>query len=457
MQKQKGWWAYSGFVLLLALFLLVRHAHDPLAVYDSDTQKIIHGIQAHTDPWIWWVHDWPLNNHFYRPISTALFQFDLDRHPQNAAGWLWTNSVLVAMSIGALGWFLRELTDSIALAAGAVFLFFLWNLDLGVVPAAWAPLIAGIVLILGLWRHGLQVRRWLPAVLVWLWVGSEFAGITTLYFRDEGWIPGRTATSMTVAALVSMAAFARICRCSPGINVEEPAPSPLDRPATRNTKAESAPRPAHWLWGVLSAVACAVALGCYEQAVMLPALLALTALAWRLRGRRVPWLWGVPFVAVLAGYLFLHLRYVPHTQSTYYKWQKRTWQTSLAMLQRYLFFPYQSLREVWLDLVGGWQLWLFSSPWLAVLTVAASLTALWEARRKWILFGFGWIGSTIAYLPMAFYKDFDHYHYWPMAIRSVAVCTLVWIATDLTISAVSPQSRQAPPRLHPAPGSLPHR
>jgi hypothetical protein len=68
-----------------------------------------------------------------------------------------------------------------------------------------------------------------------------------------------------------------------------------------------------------------------------------------------------------------------------------------------------------------------------------------------------WAISIFAFLPMAWVQHFDHYHYWPMAMRAVFLTLLLPPIGRAVITAVSPRAELAPPRSHPAPGSLPRR
>jgi len=97
------------------------------------------------------------------------------------------------------------------------------------------------------------------------------------------------------------------------------------------------------------------------------------------------------------------------------------------------------------------------APYGFFLSVVENLTAFYQSRRRWIFALAGYGMSIIAFLPMAWVKQFAHYNYWPMALRSLFAVTLLWVAFELAVIAWSPRGRQAPLRPDPAPGSLPHR
>jgi hypothetical protein len=73
---------------------------------------------------------------------------------------------------------------------------------------------------------------------------------------------------MTVFALIAMAAYARFVRLA-GSERIAPVITPLTPPATRNTRQEVAPRQP-WGWLLVAALGTMLALGSYEQAVMMP-------------------------------------------------------------------------------------------------------------------------------------------------------------------------------------------
>jgi hypothetical protein len=100
---------------------------------------------------------------------------------------------------------------------------------------------------------------------------------------------------------------------------------------------------------------------------------------------------------------------------------------------------------------------IMSVPYQGIISMASTIGALIATRKEWLLPLTGWSLSTIAFLPMAWLKHFDHYHYLPMAMRSLFVVAMAAVAGKVFVSAVSRPALQAPARLDPSPGSLPHR
>lgn len=505
MTRRRVWWICFGLVALLGLTLFGFLSPHSKLLTDSDTQLILTEIQKQHDPWRWFHHDWPLDNHFYRPVVSELFEWEWHAHPTNDYLWGLTCDLLAFFTTLGLFWTLREITDNPAVSTLSTLLFIGWQVNLGDQQLlGWGilstPLVFGALAVaaLGIWRQRHILRklgighraekivvksrtltgketvgfRWAllvrlfrvvwsvvvivaPAALVWYWLGSsEIEGITRLGFRMLAWIPGRTASSMTVFAFVATAAWARYMRLLPR---RVAMPSALDTPNTRNSEPPRTEMPSVG-WPILAMLAEGLGLLCYEQAVIIPALLGLIGLLFHFRGALTRWwLWGVPFGAVLLAYLELRHQFIPPTRSFYYNEQKRTAKTAFDALQRYLLVFWADADEVRFYIQESAIMFVIAiSPWTTIFHGIAASTSLWQMRRRWQLAGFAWLASTITYLPMAFFKDFEHYHYWSMAFRALFDIMMVWIAVDLTVIAVSPQGRQAPRRRVPAPGSLAH-
>lgn len=497
MTRRGVWWACFGLVLLMCIGLFMYLSPSQTLLSDSDTTLIINEINRQHDPWRWFHHDWPLDNHFYRPLVSELFELELRLHPHDGYKWGLTSDLLAAITTLGLFWLLRELTDNPLVSTLSAGLFVLWQVNAGFWLTHLSVYAAGLTLVVGLWRQrrhpatlrvadravslyirkgrrpfGVQVRTMaailgrtlgaggktlavvLPAVLLWYWLGTyELGGFKFLGFRMLAWIPGRTASSMTVFAFVALAAFARYMRLLP----RRAAPATaLDTPKTRSSEAPSTQMPGIG-WPLLAVLASALALLCYEQAVMIPPILGLVGLTWYYRGAIGRWwLWGVPFALPVAAYLLVRYAVIPHTPTFYWQEQHKTTGHAIQTLMLYLFPVWAPFDEVKFLLLQSTSLFYLSlTPWICVFETVAAANALWQMRRRWILAGFGWLASTLAFAPMAWFKEFEHYHYWSMAFRAFFDVMMAWIALDLTVIAFSPRARQAPPRLVPAPGSLP--
>jgi hypothetical protein len=308
----KRWGIGFVLVLLACIPVLLARSTSPQLLQDSDTKELLRVIREEQNPLGWFVSDWPLRNHFYRPVSTLSFEMDNAVHGSVAAGYGLTNVLLAVGCILALFWVVRELTDSPGLATAAGLIFAIWHVGWQEPLASIATWIAVLVAFAGLFRHGFRLGYWWAAPLVWCFVADELLPTGNLLDASQGimhWLPGRTASTMALFALISLASYARYERLSAARS--KPQPTPLDPPATKGTRAkEVAPR-APWLWAVLSVVALALSLGCYEQAVMLPSLLLSAAVALRLQGYRVRWGWQAAFWLILVGYLVLRRVLLP--------------------------------------------------------------------------------------------------------------------------------------------------
>jgi hypothetical protein len=437
----------------------MRHATSASLLLDSDTSVLLTAIRARHSPLSWFAGDWPLQNHFYRPMATLAFEWDNHFYGSNAAGYGWTNDILCILCVFLLLWFVRELTDRPVFAGAAAVLFASWHCNgfgmleplLGIASLA--------ILAVGVWRHRGKVGAYLPVVFAIPFFTAEMMGKVTLTNRMIDWLPGRTASVMTVFALISMAAYTRYERVS-APRAPDPPITPLTPPATRNTVLRDVQRhrSPEWVWLVVSVLALALALASYEQAVMVAPALSGVAFSLWLQGYRPRWGWQALFWGVLIGYVVLRHRIVPSAPSQYQRQQFRSGPG-----------VYLSLCDYILPVAGGIPALLHSwDPDLGFMVIASTAVygffvslaqqagAILTIRKRWVLAFTGWALSWGTFFPMAWLKQFDHYDYWPMAMRSIFVVAFGWAIWDCAIIAFRPPARLAPPRPAPAPGSLPH-
>lgn len=467
----KRWSVAFGIALVWAVLIVLTRSTSTLLLTDSDTKVMLHRIEARHDALSWFKGDWPLENHFYRPVVTETFEFDHRIHGWDSPGYGLTNALLCAACILALFWLLRELVGDPLFATVGASLFALWHL-LGYPwgPFEWGCYVlagaAGISFVAALLFK--EKARW-PAIFAL--AGSailvrEISGLVQFRSGMIEWVPGRTASTMALFCLLAMAAYVRYERVSAPRC--EPEPGPLDPPATRGTELVSVER-WPWAWVALSLVCVFLSLASYEQAVMLPALLFGCALAMRLRFYRVRWLWHGCFWAVLGVYVVLRHQVIPPGTSSYQAQQLRSSASVLFDLAQYVFPAAPDAVRVANGAELGIGTLLISQSMdllmiLANLVYVAGLISWMRARFKQrdraiavgILFGFA--ASLVAFLPMAWLKPFsyNHYHYWPLALRAVYVVGMTYVIGDWIATAWSRRARQAPIRLSPAPGSLPH-
>jgi hypothetical protein len=382
-----------------------------------------------------------------------LFEMDNRLYSNNSIGYGWTNTILAAACVPALAWLLRELFDSVWYSAVGALLLASWTGAFPIPVDALMWPVALPTLAVGVWRHRRKVGSYLPAFFMVLFLGQVLPPIEPLGLMIN-WLPARTASSMALCALVAMAAYARYERLGPQ-RFKVKAPTALDIPATRTTL-EDQPARIRWHWVLIAAIFTVLSLACYEQAVMLPACLFGVAVLMRVRGYRPAWWLQAIFWLLLGGYLVVRHQVIPPGLSGYQKQQLRS---SLAgayhALQPFIFPPLSSVDFLKEQYEMGWTILLNDQIWRELLFIATHCVGFYLLRQRWKPALAGWAWGFLAFLPMAFLKIFNHYSFWPLALRTPFVCAaLVVCGVELAI-AWSPPTLQAPLRPSPAPGSLP--
>jgi hypothetical protein len=456
--KRGGVWSILAF--LVSLPVLLAHSTNNTLLWDTDTSVLLRTLRERNAPLSWFTGDWPLGNHFYRPLPTLTFELDQRLYGTNPLGYGWTNAILCALCVLALYWFLVEISTSRPWALAGAGLFTLWTLDLGrylTGPLLWAcvPLI-----LVGMYRHSFRVRSYIPACLVLYFFGLELAApemtSPSLSYSMIGWLPGRTASVMTLFALIATAAYARYERSR---NVYlPPLPSKATDPPASTRSGKLAIPKGKALWLAVSALASTAAFASYEQAVMLPAILFGVAVYFRLQRRKPDWKVHLLFWGLLVGYLVLRHYILPTDVSRYQAQQFRGGGPGAWIALADYFLPTVSiLPSLWVGLSVSLLVLLTNTVMSGIVAVVSAVTTAVEARRNWRPILAGWALSGLAFLPLAFIKPFGHYHYWPLALRAIFVLGLAKLTWDLVSIAVCPPVLKAPPRPSPAPGSLPHR
>lgn len=431
--------------------VLAARASSPALLQDTDTAVLIAALRERASPLSWFVGDWPLQNHFYRPISTLVFELDLALYGANAAGYGFTNALLAALCVLALSWFVGELTRRAWLGVGAGYLLALWLVDAGSGWLGGLGVLALPILAVGIVRHRRLSTPVLVGFLVALYLAHELSGITQLQMRIVGWLPGRTASTMTLFALIALAAYARYKRLR---SLDQPRPyDPLEPPSTKSARPPGSPAPRPLPWLIVAFLATALALGSYEQAVMLPAVMLCVAVALLVTGSRPVWRVHAGFWAILLGYVALRTAVVPSEVSGYQDQQLRFGPGVGLSMADYLLLTYREIASTWVSLQAGLIVLLTLSPLLSLAFFAGNLATYALAARKAQAALALLAASALAFLPMAFLKHFDHYHLWPMALRAAFLALLAPAAAQAIATAVSPPELRAPARPDPAPGS----
>jgi len=449
-----------------SLGIVLSRSSSLLLLTDSDTRGLIAGIAERDAPLSWFASDWPIHNHFYRPISTLTLELNHRFGAlNNAAGFGFVNALLCMLSVWALFWLARELTDNPLLTSLSVAFFTLWTLDWSGLSFLQKVLSHAVWLLpIVLFLPHRDFRKVLFAMLILWFLLPEIDGVSSLYGFTIGWVPGRTATTMTVFALCALAAYARYERYSS----LKPRPfASTDLPFTKSSKHQPKPSRFHFLWPAASCFFLALALGSYEQAVMVPGLLAGVGVWFAATGRRIRWGWHIAFCAVLAGYLALRTAVLPPGVSQYQSQQFRSGPGVWLETAGWLLPSFSSVRDFWMVFdTDVWPslaanalvlIWTIGSNFSAMVwSLSANLTAYFAMSKRLPMALGGYVLSFVAFLPMAWLHRFDHYYFFPMALRSLYVVGMLGIVYQALVTACSPRSIQAPPRHDPAPGSLPH-
>jgi hypothetical protein len=440
----RGWLAGLGLIVLLNL-IAVGYWHYDDGLQDSfenlDTRIILQRLQQPHSIGGWFVGDWVLGNGFYRPLPSVLYQVDYWLWGENLLAWKWTNGLLAtlnALLVVAFGWALSGRRD-IALLGGFVFTY--WQTGLLPEPPFWLGWVGLSAGVLWSWRVG-DWRRGL------LWGCVAFALVVELRFiptlpdihlqsfayRTVGWIPGRTATLMTLFALLALVGACLYARTG------------------------------RLLWAGLGLLGFLGALLSYEQAVALPILMALCGLSILLKqggsGLSVPLKQGAIFVGgdadatqartgetpvpqaatqahtggtpvpralllpllclclLIPYFVFYHANIPTDTQ---YHQQRLKRFTTLPATTFYWLVPTgrEAITQLDVALIAPFN---FAMPafWLAQLGLVAYLVALREGLRKrlgglgWV----GWLGSLLAYAPLMPVLPLMHYYYLSGAFRA---------------------------------------
>jgi hypothetical protein len=446
--------------VLACVLLWVNRAGYSGMLEDSDTVEIMKVIRERQNPMSWFSGDWPLHNHFYRPISTLTFEYDNWRSGAEAAGYGATNAILVILGVLALYWFVYEATRRAWLAGLSSGLFAVWNMPVqpwtSFIPQLfWVVVLAGVV---GLFRNGRRgLGASLLAILAGFYLVQQFGPVYWLYGRMMAWIPGRTASTMLVFCLTGLAAYARYewesARRRPL------APTSLDLPPTKSTeRPPEKPLGTRFIWLAVSLLSTALALGSYEQAVMLPGIAVAIAVYLRTQGYRPNWWFHGANWGVLVGYFALRSQIVSSQVSGYQAQQFRSGAGVWFDLGSYLLPAGHETLTLMTALSSGLLILFSEAPWISFGTISGNLAAYWVAwrdRDRWLIFALLAI-SGLSYLPMAFLKHFEHYHAWPGAMRAVYLVALAAAVFRAAVIAASPLPKPAPLRSDPAPGSLPH-
>ncbi len=393
-------WAIGvGLIVLLNLLGVARwHIDDGL--WDSfenlDTRVILQRLQQPHSVGEWFTGDWVLGNGFYRPLPSVLYQLDYGLWGANLLRWKWMNGLLATACALALVGFLTTLTGHRRLALAGGLAFTLWQTGFAPPIPLW---VGALALAAGLawgywqgdWRRGVVWGCLVFALVVEWGFVADLPDIHTQSFayRAMGWIPGRTATVMTLLALLALwgaAGYARSGRAG---------------------------------WAAMAVGGFVGAMLSYEQFVALPVLMALAVWAVGAPRTRMVRAWGVCLACLLllAPYALFYRARIP-TETQYHQQRVKRYRTLPMTAANWLAPPApEAWMQVDLTLTAPLNL-AFPRFWLAQVGLVVYLIALREGLRGrygWL----GWLGSLLAYAPTAPLLPLMHYYYLPAALRAL--------------------------------------
>lgn len=408
-QGVRFWLLGLFFILIVNCFGLFE-VTKPVDMFNDlenhDLRFLLTSVRDRDAPLSWFVSDWPLYNGFYRPLPTLSFELDNALFYNHLSLYRWQN-FLIALGCAFLTvWFVWELFRSCLGAIACGLVFSLWQSGItNLLPLETVGLIVGGLLFLyGLWpRHGGLVKWFVVGCLVYmvfreLSLESQRLDIVqaTFSFRSIGWPVGRTATLFAFFGLVTIASYCRFERSG------------------------------SLFWGILSLVALLGCFGSYEQCVVMPAVLLACAIALRIQGVRVHWLYHILPIGMTTIYVVLHSIYLP--PDTRYRSQAlRGLQGGLRQLTEWVFPASIEIRvnRVMIDPAIGIWVVVLQDFWINLIRIVANVTAYVEARSQWLPILFGLLVSAGALAPLAFQHPLVHYLYYPLSIRSMVA---VWLA-----------------------------
>ncbi len=403
---------------------------------DSDTAVMLDAIRnagglAGAGRWL--VGDWLLENGFYRPISSLSLTLDYAFYGERAWGFRLTNLLLLgAISFGifTLGtWFNRRvgLEPSEVLAFGYALLF--TQQTTGATARFYLPdwlVVLGVLAGTTVWvfrqRGSLPFqsaqwgrREWW---MLLLGIGALYWGVSrglgADYVRMVSWVPSRTALLGTVFSVwATYWLFTGLEQRS------------------------------HWRL-MLGALAYLLALGSYEQPIMLMPLLMVGA--WVIAQGDYKRVLGT--VALVGGvvlvYAVLRVSLVTTEPTTYQRQQMR------SSLQG----PVLDLLTELVPPAGQWSYWqsvgfqpevfLFAEPWRNLLLVAFFGGVVYLVWRNWRTFALPLTWHGLTYLPMAFLHPFEHYRLLPQVGKTAFDVLLIGFAIGLLYRLGQPQDSLEP-------------
>lgn len=397
-------WIYWFPIAIWAPIALTLAGLGPLTPFDQlDMPEILGAIDARgglrSCP-MWFVDDWPLGNRLYRPVTACSFAVDRALFGDWAPGYRIVSMVFLLLTACLIARLVREMGGGRGAGALASMLF-LMQVTGGPYPFSSAGpafwYLAGLALTLlggaALYQRLFGTNRWLPA----LFVGAGTLIYVVMFDRWNipnaiRWIATRTVvlcTFFTVASLLLLVRHLKTGRRS-------------------------------LAWACL--VCAALAVGAYEQGIVIPALAA--AFTWAFTAQRQGeaslspprqsatgwsrWTLVAACVAVAIGYWMVRREVLGPSPGVYEAVVfRRSWARVWAWL-RYALPPVEAwFWWRWVDAEGSF--WLNAAFWQAMLVQLGLIAAVVSLCGTWRTAWPFWWWRAVAFLPMAALRPLDHY------------------------------------------------
>ncbi len=424
------WWGVSA-VLLIHLMALPRVFHAPPLRSDTDTAAMLDAIQASgglSGVGRWFLGDWLLENGFYRPISSASLTLDYALYGEAVWGFCLTNWLLlltIALGVAVLIPRLLRLNPAWGWGMAVVLSAQYLGLTRWLIPhsAWWGVLLvlAGVRLWLRQSGARLDATRWEHKQWLWLacGVGALFWGFDHLlsaeYVRLIEWVPSRTALLGTAFGVWSAVCFLR------------------------------AGEERSWHWLGLGGLLYLLALGSYEQPIMLaPFLLAVTLAHRRKWGAGTARVIGAVLVCVLL-IVLLRVSLVSTEPTRYQRQQLRSSVAGPVLTYFSDLFPPVSQWNYWQVVGLEPTVWLLKDPWdrLIGLLLYAGVVGAFYRWRRYFGYALGWHALTL--LPMAFLHPFEHYWVLPQVGKTLTDYLLIGWGAQTVAACLQVEWGKIPP------------
>lgn len=400
-------------MLLIHLLALPRVFQASPLRADSDTAQMLDAIRSVGGLWgvgRWFRGDWLLENGFYRPISSASLSLDYALYGEQAWGYCLTNWLLLgAIALGTAlmvprllgvspswGWGVAiALSTQYTGLARALGSHSSWWGVLAVLGGVWAG-----VACRGIRGYVQQLLRW----ELLLAVGALFWGwdrmLSADYVRLIEWVPSRTALLGTAFAV-----WAVVCWL---VAIER----------------------RQWGWVGIGGVLYLLALGAYEQPIMLAPFLLTVMWGRRRESARQSLQVAGAIIACVVLIALLRVSLVTTEPTRYQRQQLRSTLSGPVLTYLSDLVPPVSQWLYWEAV--GWEpmVWFFKQPWdhLVGLVLYVGVGAAFFRDWKRLRYGIGWHALTL--LPMAFLHFFEHYMVLPQIGKTLTDCLLIGWGAD---------------------------